>query len=54
MAKCMTFVKKLLKDFWAKALSTLLYLLNRLPTRAIENMTSFEAWTGMKHSVKHL
>ena len=40
---------KLPKRFWAEALSTAVYLRNRSPTRAVQKMTPFEAWTNVGH-----
>ena len=54
MARCLMFEKKLPKEFWAKAVNTSVYLLNRLPTKALENKTSYEAWHGVKPSIDHL
>ena len=45
---------KLPHRFWAEALSTAAYLINRSPTRALDNMTPFEAWYGKKPNVDHL
>ena len=45
---------KLPKRFWAEALSTATYLHNRSPTNAVQKMTPYEAWTGMKPNVSHL
>ena len=45
---------KLPHRFWAEALSTAAYLINRSPTRALDNMTPFEAWYGKKPNVNHL
>ena len=45
---------KLPKRFWAEALSTAVYLRNRSPTRAVQKMTPFEAWTKEKPDVGHL
>ena len=42
---------KLPKRFWAKALSTAVYTRNRSPTKAVNGMTPFEAWTGEKPNV---
>ena len=42
------------KQFWAEALSTATYLRNRSPTKAVEDVTPFEAWNGIKPDVKHL
>ena len=40
--------------FWAEALFTAAYLINRRPTVTLEEMTPFEAWYGKKPSVNHL
>ena len=40
--------------FWAEALSTAAYLINRSPTKTLGDKTPFEAWYGKKPSVKHL
>ena len=40
---------------WAEAISTAVYLRNRMPTRAIkENTTPYELWCGRKPNVRHL
>ena len=54
MARCMIFEKNLPKSFWAEAVSTAVYLQNRLPTKAVQGMTPIEAWGGIKPSIKHL
>ena len=54
MARCLMFEKKLLKEFWPEAVNTSVYLLNRLPTKALENKTSSEAWHGVKPNIDHL
>ena len=35
---------KLPHSFWAEALSTAVYLKNRSPTKALKDMSTFEAW----------
>ena len=45
---------KLPKRFWAEALPTATYLHNRSPTNAVQKMTPYEAWMGMKPNVSHL
>ncbi|KAL0284007.1 UNVERIFIED_CONTAM: putative mitochondrial protein [Sesamum angustifolium] len=54
MARSMLQEKHLLKAFWAEAVYTAVYLLNRCPTKAVQNMTPIEAWSGKKPSAKHL
>ena len=43
MARCMLYEKELPKKFWAEAASIAVFLLNRLPTRAVQGKTPFEA-----------
>ena len=45
---------KLTHRFWAEALSTMAYLRNRSPTKALGGVTPHEAWSGSKASVYHL
>lgn len=40
--------------FWAEAISVAVYVLNRSPTKSLQNKTPFEAWHGKKPSVNHL
>ena len=42
------------KCFWAEALATVTYLHNIRPTKAVANITPYEAWYGKKPSVDHL
>ena len=43
-----------LPDFlWGEALKTALYILNRVPTKAVP-LNPFELWTGRKPSLNHL
>ena len=42
------------QTFWAEAISTAAYLRNRCPTRAVDEMTPYEAWYGVKPRVEHL
>ena len=41
-------------EFWAEALSTAIYLRNCSPTKAVDGMTPFEAWTKKNPSASHL
>lgn len=42
------------KRFSAEAANTVVYLLNQLPTHALSNRTTFEAWYGYRPSIAHL
>lgn len=53
MATSMMNEKSLPKEFWAEAVHTAVYILNRCPTKAVKNMIPFEAWSGFKPSVSH-
>lgn len=54
MSRCLLHEKNLPKKFWEEVANTTVFLLNRLPTRAVEKKTSFEAWYGVKPTVKNL
>ena len=54
MARCLLKKKRLSRRFWAEAVSCAVYLINRSPTRSLENCTPHEAWYGTKPSVRHL
>lgn len=54
MARCLLLEKKLPQSFWAEAVHTSLYLLNRLPTKAVNEKTPIEAWSGIQPSANHL
>ena len=45
--------KGLPKYFWAEAVNTTVHILNRCPTKALEDKTPVEAWSGIKPSVSH-
>lgn len=54
MVQSMLLDSKLPQKFWGEALSTAVYLRNRSPTKAIGEMTLYEAWTKKKPEVGHL
>ena len=54
MSRCILFEKKLPKFLWAEVVNTSVYLLNRLPTKFIQNKTPLEAWSGVRPTAKHL
>ena len=53
MARSMLMAKGLPKKFWAKAVNTAVYILNRCPTKAAKEMTPIEAWSGHKPTANH-
>ncbi|KAJ8649369.1 hypothetical protein MRB53_002392 [Persea americana] len=46
--------KGLPDSFWSEAVATAVYVLNISPTRAVQDVTRFEAWRGKKPRVGHL
>ncbi|KAI5354607.1 hypothetical protein L3X38_007502 [Prunus dulcis] len=54
MTKSMLHEKSLPYEFWAEAVHTAVYLLNRCPSKSLEKMTPFEAYTGRKPGIAHL
>ena len=42
------------QSFWGEAVNYVLYTKARLPTRALEGKTPYEAWHGIKPDVSHL
>ncbi|XP_044478092.1 uncharacterized protein LOC123205234 [Mangifera indica] len=54
MAKNMLSEKKLSNDFWVEAVATSVYLLNISPTKAVHNITPYEAWWNRKPNVSAL
>ena len=53
MVRSMRSNSKLLESLWTKALKTTVYILNRVPTKAIPK-TPFELWKGWKPSLRHI
>ena len=56
MAMAMSFIKKkqVPSEFWGEAVQHSVYVLNRLPTRALSNNTPCEAWPGSKPDISHI
>ena len=40
--------------FWGEAVATAVFLLNRVPTKAVDGMTPYEAWHGRRPDVHYL
>lgn len=53
-AKCMLLNTNLPKQFWADAVHTAAYVINRSPTKSLSFKTPEEMWSGHKPNVKHL
>src|SRR5437660_754521 len=45
---------KLPECFWAEAISTVVYVTNRSPTKALTGKTLFKAWSGRRLELSHL
>jgi len=54
MAHCMVKSQVLPHAFWLEAVMCATYVLNRCPTKALQNITPYEFWHGRKPSVAHL
>ena len=42
------------KNFWGEAIRHTIYVLNRVPTKALVNKTPYEALKGRKPNLEHL
>ena len=54
MTRCLLHDKELPKNLWVEAANTAVFLLNRLPTKALQQKTPFEAWYGYKPKLQNL
>ncbi|KAJ0566077.1 putative RNA-directed DNA polymerase [Helianthus annuus] len=54
LARSMLFEKQVPKCFWAEAVSTAVYTMNRSPTKALVKQTPLHAWSGKKPTVGHM
>ncbi|CAL8077649.1 unnamed protein product [Prunus armeniaca] len=54
MVECLMLEKKILLEFWAEAINTSMYILNRCPTKAMIKKTPFQAYSRRKPGIKHL
>jgi len=54
MARSIMKGKRLPNDYWAEDVACATYILNRCPTKSIQNIVLEEAWSGRMHSVTHM
>ncbi|MCI20774.1 retrovirus-related pol polyprotein from transposon tnt 1-94 [Trifolium medium] len=54
MVRCMLKGKHLPKELWGEAVNTACYVLNRCPTKRLNDVTPEECWSGNKPNVSHL
>ncbi|XP_021747543.1 uncharacterized protein LOC110713397 [Chenopodium quinoa] len=54
MARTMLIASGLPRNFWAKAVNTACYILNRVTIRSIINKTPYELFRGRKPNISHL
>jgi transposase InsO family protein len=54
MARCLLKSMNVPSYFWGEAVRTTVYILNRTPTRGLNDMTMYQAWHGRKPSVQHM
>lgn len=54
MTRCLLYKKCLSKEYWDKSGHTSVFLLNMLPTKALEGKTPFGIWYGYKPFLKYL
>jgi len=53
-AKCLIFNSRLEKKFWAEAISTSAYIVNRTPTKSLDYKTPYQMWTGKKPNLSNM
>ena len=46
--------KKMPAEFWGEVVTTAVFILSRVPTKALKGKTSFDAWHGRKPNVSFL
>jgi hypothetical protein len=54
MARALLKHRRMSAIFWGEAVVTAVYIFNRSPTKALNGMTSYEAWHGHKPAVSRL
>ena len=46
--------KHLPNEYWGEAVATVVYIMNRCPTKSVKKKVPQEAWIGMNHIFSHL
>lgn len=54
MVGCTLKAKQIPKVFWAEAVATAVYILNRFPTKSVKEKTPGGAWNGRRPSIWHV
>lgn len=54
MARSLLKERQVPSQMWGEAVRHAIYILNKMPTRALSNVTPYEAWTGSKPNLHHL
>lgn len=54
MARCLLKSMKVPAKFWGEAVKVAVYILNRSPTKSLNQKTPYEAWFSKKPGVQHL
>lgn len=52
MVRSMVSHSSLLESLWGDALKTIIYIFNRVPSKAVAN-TPYQLWIGKKPSLRH-
>jgi len=52
--RSMLIYARLRQEFWAEAVDTTCYLVNRSPSSVLEDKIPQEVWTGKKPSLSHM
>lgn len=52
MVRSMVSHSSLLESLWGDALKTIIYIFNRVPSKAVTN-TPYQLWIGKKPSLRH-
>lgn len=53
-ARCLLKAKRMPARIWGEAVTSAVYLLNRAPTKSVNDKTPYEVWHGYKPDVQHL